>query len=103
MLARADVAQRPEIAGGENRLQMRRPAGFAHRRDLVVERLPVAVEHMCAGDDDVDLARAVLDRVAISARRCFSGVSPAGKPVATDATGMPEPASALTAGPTMVG
>ena len=43
---------------------MRRPAGLAHRRDLVVERAPVAAEHMGAGDDDVDLARALADRVA---------------------------------------
>ena len=38
---------------------MRPPAGFAHRRDLVVERAPVAAEHVGAGDDDVDLARAL--------------------------------------------
>ena len=43
---------------------MRGPAGFAHRRDFVVERAPVAAEHMSAGDDDVDLARALADRIA---------------------------------------
>ncbi len=33
----------------------------------------------------------------ISSRRCSSGESPAGKPVDTAATGMPEPSSASTA------
>ena len=64
MLAGVDVAQRLQIARAEDRLQMRRPAGLAHRRDLVVERAPLAAEHMSAGDDDVDLARALADRVA---------------------------------------
>ena len=63
MLAAVDVAQRLEIAGGENRLQMRRAAGFAHRPDFVVERAPFAVEDVGAGDDDVDLVRALADRV----------------------------------------
>ena len=39
----------------------------------------------------------------ISARRCGRGVRPAGNPVATEATGMPEPCRALTAAATMVG
>ena len=38
---------------------MRSPARFAHRCDLVVERAPVAAEHMRAGDDDIDLARVI--------------------------------------------
>ena len=58
---------------------------------------------MGAGDDDVDLARALADRIGdLGEPRC-SGVSPAGKPVATEATGIPEPSSAFTAGATMVG
>ncbi len=59
-----DVAQGLEVPRAEDRLEMRRSAGLAHRRDLVVERAPVAAEHMGAGDDDVDLARALADRVA---------------------------------------
>jgi hypothetical protein len=43
---------------------MRRAAGFAHGGDLVEKRRPVGAEDMRAGDDDVDLARALLDRVA---------------------------------------
>ena len=43
---------------------MRLAAGLAHGADLVVERLPVLLEHMRAGDDDVDLARALADRIA---------------------------------------
>ena len=58
---------------------------------------------MGAGDDDVDLVRAFADRIADLGEALLSGVRPAGKPVATEATGMPEPASALTAGATMVG
>ena len=43
---------------------MRPPAGLAHGGDLVVERAPVAPEHMGAGDHDVDLGRALNNRVA---------------------------------------
>ncbi len=42
---------------------MRRAAGLAHRGDLVVKCGPVAVEHMGAGDDDVDLVRALTHRI----------------------------------------
>ncbi len=38
-------------------------AGLAHRRDLVIERLPFLVEDQRAVDDDVDLTRALVDRV----------------------------------------
>ena len=59
-----DVAQGLEVAGGEDGLQVGRAAGLAHRGDLVVERAPFAVEHMGAGDDDVDFAGALADRVS---------------------------------------
>ena len=58
---------------------MRAPAGFAHRRDLVVERAPVAAEHMGAGDDDVDLARALADRVADLLEPLLQGREPGRK------------------------
>ena len=43
------------------------------------------------------------DRVADFLEALRQRRQPAGKPVATEATGMPEPASAFTAGATMVG
>ena len=58
---------------------MRLPAGFAHRRDLVVERVPVAAEHMGAGDDDVDLARALPDRIADLLQALLQGGEPGRK------------------------
>ena len=58
---------------------MRSPAGFAHRRDLVVERAPVAAEHVSAGDDDVDLTRALGHSVADLLEPLLQGREPRGK------------------------
>ena len=58
---------------------MRGPTGFAHRRDLVVERVPVAAQHMGAGDDDVDLARALPDRIADLLQALLQGGEPGRK------------------------
>ena len=58
---------------------MRAPAGFAHRRDLVVKRTPVATEYMGAGDDDVDLARALPDRIADLLKALLQGGKPGRK------------------------
>ena len=57
-----DIAQRGEVAGAEDDLEMRLTAGGAHGDDLVVELLPFGAEHQAARDDDVDLVGAVLDR-----------------------------------------
>ena len=57
-LAPRHVAQRAELAGGEDRLDVGVAAGLAHGAHLVVERPPVLGEHVGAGDDDVDLLRA---------------------------------------------
>ena len=61
-LARATSRKRAQLAGGEDRLEVGRAAGRAKRPDLVVERRPVAGQHVRAGDDDVDLLRTRLDR-----------------------------------------
>ena len=53
-----DVAERRQLAGGENRLHVRVAAGLAEAAHLVVQRLVVAREHVRARDDDVDLLRA---------------------------------------------
>ena len=58
---------------------MRRSAGLAHRRDLVIERAPFAAEHMSAGDDDVDLARALANRIADLVEPLLQGREPGGK------------------------
>jgi hypothetical protein len=79
MDALLNVAQRLEVAGGEDRLQVRLAAGFAHGADLVVKRLPVLPEHMGAGDDDVDLARALAHRPADFLQLSGSGIRPGGK------------------------
>ena len=72
------------------------PAGLAHRLHLVVERRPVAVEHMGAGDDDVDLV-ARPRRPRIRSRRAAAAAASGRRErrSATEATGMPEPSSAL--------
>ena len=58
-----DVAQRLEVAGGQDRLQMRIAAGGADRRDLVVERAPVAGQHMLRAVMTMSISRgAVADR-----------------------------------------
>ena len=49
------VAQGAQLAGRENRLDVRVAARLAHRAHLIVERRPVLGEHVGAGDDDVDL------------------------------------------------
>ena len=43
---------------------MRCAAGFAHGRDLIVERMPVVLQNVFAGDDDIDLIGALIDRPA---------------------------------------
>ena len=58
---------------------MRLPARFPHRRHLVVERRPVAREHMRAGDDDVDLARALANRIADLLEPLLQGREPGRK------------------------
>ena len=95
--ARVDVAQRRQVAG------RRGSPSYARRRRLRASPRPrrrapasPAVEHMRAGDDDVDLARALGDRIADlgeALRQAASGRP--GKPVATEATGMPEPSERL--------
>ena len=52
--ARATFESVRDVAGGENRLDVRRAAGRAEVAHFVVERLPVAGEHMFARDDDID-------------------------------------------------
>ena len=56
-----DVAQRFEVAGCEDRLQMRIAAGCAEIPDLGVESAPISGQHMLTRDDDVDLLRTVPD------------------------------------------
>ena len=60
--ALATLVERREFAGAEDGLDVGVAAGFAEGLDLVVERLPVAVQHHVALDDDVDLLGAVGDR-----------------------------------------
>jgi len=74
-----------------------RARGLFERRNLVVERLPLAVENVRACDDNVDLLRAGFDAAvnlfhALGQRRkaCWESAE-------TAATGMPEPSSAFTA------
>src|SRR5690606_8860552 len=55
---------RAELAGGEDRLDVRVAARFAEGTQLVVQRLPVTEQHVATRDDDVDLAGAGGDRLA---------------------------------------
>ncbi len=55
------VAQRHQVAGSEDCLHVRRTCGLFKRGDLVIEGLPLAVEDVRAGDDDVDFLRAGFD------------------------------------------
>src|SRR5919201_58880 len=47
----ADIAQGPQLAGGQDGLEMGRATRGAEVAHLVVERLPVAPQHVCARDD----------------------------------------------------
>lgn len=57
-----DVGERAELTRGQDRLEVRIATAFAKSSHLVIEGGPIAAEDMCAGDDDVDLAGAGLDR-----------------------------------------
>src|SRR5690606_8889925 len=57
-----DSGEGREFAGAEDGLDVGVAASGAHGPDLVVEALPVALQHQPALDDDVDLPGAVGDR-----------------------------------------
>lgn len=56
-----DVAQRLQVAGRKNSLHMSVTAGGTEIAHLVIECLPVARQHMLAGDDDIDFLGAIGD------------------------------------------
>src|SRR5205085_11978610 len=56
-----DVVEGSEVAGAQDGLDMGVAASFAEGANLLVERLPVAIEHHLALDDDVDLFSAGSD------------------------------------------
>jgi hypothetical protein len=60
--AARDVRQCRQFTRGENCLEVRVAARLAECADFIVERVPVAREHMGARDDDVDFVRARGDR-----------------------------------------
>ncbi len=98
-----NIGQRIEIAGGKDCLHMRIPADFAHGSNFIVEGRPVLCQHMLARNHDVDFMRALFDGIGDFSKTERQRRQPGGKPVATEATGMPEPSSAFTAWGTMVG
>src|SRR5581483_7155322 len=58
------VAEGEQVAGAEDGFHVGGPAGFLEGGDLVVEGVPLAVEDVGAGDDDIDLAGAGFDGAA---------------------------------------
>jgi hypothetical protein len=92
-----DVRERGQLADTEDGLEVRGPARVAEGAHLVVERGPVAGEHVRARDHHVDLRGAGIDARVISASRCSKRTDPPGNPPDTAATGMPLPLSASTA------
>ena len=101
-LARATFLSVPSSPVARIALTLRLAAGGAKFRHFVVKRLPVAGQHVAAGDDDVDLLRTRRDAFAdLLHAQVVGGESPAGNPVETAATGMPEPSSASTAAGTI--
>src|SRR5262249_9340613 len=56
------VAHGLDVTGRKDRLHVGIAAGTAEVTHLVIERLPVAGQHMLASDDDVDLPGAVTHR-----------------------------------------
>ena len=64
-----DVAERGQLAGGEDGFHVRVAARFAEPAHFVVERLIVAGENVRARDHDVDLARTRHSRWRESLRR----------------------------------
>ena len=91
------IRKSPQFTGGQNSFQMRITTHSAVRTHLVVECLPVGVEHVAARDDDVDFLGTGRHRQFDFAQARLEGVKPAGKPVDTAATGMVVPVKALTA------
>ena len=78
-LARADVAQRAQLAGAEDGLDVRVAAGLPHGAHLVVQRAPVLGEHVGPGDHDVDLFGAGGDRGADLTEPLLEGREARGK------------------------
>jgi hypothetical protein len=69
-----DVSEASELTGGEDGLDVGVAAGVPEGAYLVVERLPIAQEHVGARDDDVDLAGARLDRCPDLGQPLLEGV-----------------------------
>ena len=59
-----DVAQGHQVAGAEDGFHVHGAAGVLEGSDFVIKSVPVAVEDVGAGDDDVDLRGASFDGAA---------------------------------------
>src|SRR5579859_2627857 len=74
-----DIAQREQIAGAENNLEMRRTARVLEGDDFVIEFLPMRPEDVRARDDDVNFLRACRDGTANFGDAIFEGRQACGK------------------------
>ena len=59
-----DVAQRPQFPRRKDRFDVGGATGGAHLCHFIIKRLPVSLQHVAAGDDDVDFLRACVHAFA---------------------------------------
>ncbi len=91
------IAQRSQLARRQDRLHVGVATGLAEGAHLVVERPPVAGQHVGARDDDIDLTRARLHRGANLLKLERERILPRGKASGDGGDGDIGPGSASTA------